>query len=58
MLTPVTDDRRLTAKSEPMPDVAESSRYLMKCPDFIRAISTITAPKAKDKAMGIRAEFI
>ena len=58
MLTPVTEDSRLTAKSEPMPDMAESSRYLMKCSDFIRATSTIRVLKAKDRIIGVRAEFI
>ena len=58
MLTPVTADSRLTAKSEPMPDMEESRKYLIKCPDFIRAINTMTALIATAEIIGIRPEFI
>ena len=34
MLTPVRKERRLTAKSEPIPDRAETKKDLKKCPEL------------------------
>ena len=46
MVTPVMELSRFTAKSEPIPDKADSIRYGMKCPDFTIVTSTITLLKA------------
>jgi hypothetical protein len=54
MLTPVSDDRRFTAKSEPMPDMEDNKRYRMKCPDFIRAVITANAPTDRANIIGYR----
>lgn len=51
MLTPVTKERRFTAKREPIPDRAEMKNALKKLPDFIITISVIRAASMRNEHM-------